>query len=398
MDNLSLDRRFSRALSFELSSCDEQKQRLREEASHYFAQLAAQAPDVVFYVFLTGIAAGEFEARTLSNLASGPRSAISMQRDSGEEWAGSLVRLCKRESCAKWRIRAEASTTIGLQAGNWFSEIATPPCCAAVSFSASEQLASAGEVVQWRVFAVDRCGRKCTTVHTARFDACPSAIDFFEKCNRKALAATIFKMCVADSGRIQMLDDCVRTIVSATSARGGLPGELASLSRDIYAIKRGPLGGRLLQSDEELLCFRLAMSTAPLDITKATYCSDMVRMDLTACGEVNISNVPVSTASLSPSSVIVLDRGTDVYLWRGRDVVDAASPQLAAARHLCRDLLASRTAAFPAPRMSEYAQTDSMVRFFLVHLDASSTSTALPYGVFTDDLSCSDWLKTLCKK
>ena len=111
------------------------------------------------------------------------------------------------------------------------------------------------------------------------------------------------------------------------------------------------------------------MSTAPLDITKATYCSDMVRMDLTACGEVNISNVPVSTASLSPSSVIVLDRGTDVYLWRGRDVVDAASPQLAAARHLCRDLLASRTAAFPAPRMSEYAQTDSMVRFFLVHLD-----------------------------
>ncbi|KAK7269551.1 hypothetical protein RIF29_22282 [Crotalaria pallida] len=142
------------------------------------------------------------------------------------------------------------------------------------------------------------------------------------------------------------------------------PKELSLLPELLFHLKRGPLLGSIIGHEDERSVLRNLFLNASFDLS--------LRMVAPRClmhrEGGTFEELPAYDLAMQSDTAVILDHGTDVFIWLGAELAaDEArsSAALAACRTLAEELTEFR---FPAPRILAFKEGSSQARYFVSRL------------------------------
>ncbi|XP_031111656.1 protein transport protein sec23-1 [Ipomoea triloba] len=145
------------------------------------------------------------------------------------------------------------------------------------------------------------------------------------------------------------------------------PKELSLLPELLFHLRRGPLLGSILGHEDERSVLRNLFLNASFDLS--------LRMIAPRClmhrEGGTFEELPAYDLAMQSDAAVVLDHGTDVFIWLGAEL-DAQDGKGAAALAACRTLAEELTEMrFPAPRILAFKEGSSQARYFVSRLIAA---------------------------
>ncbi|KNA10946.1 hypothetical protein SOVF_139730 [Spinacia oleracea] len=142
------------------------------------------------------------------------------------------------------------------------------------------------------------------------------------------------------------------------------PKELSSLPEHLFHLRRGPLLGNIVGHEDERSVLRNLFLDASFDLS--------LRMVAPRClmhrEGGTFEELPAYDLAMQSDTAVVLDHGTDIFIWLGAELsaqeINCAAA-LAACRTLAEELSESR---FPAPRILAFKEGTSQARYFVSRL------------------------------
>ncbi|KAL6850336.1 hypothetical protein ACP4OV_020963 [Aristida adscensionis] len=142
------------------------------------------------------------------------------------------------------------------------------------------------------------------------------------------------------------------------------PKELASLPECLFHLKRGPLLGSIIGHEDERSVLRNLFLNASFDLS--------LRMLSPRCimhrEGGTFEELPAYDLAMQSNAAVVLDHGTDIFIWLGAELAaqeGQSAAALAACRTLAEELSEQR---FPAPRILSFKEGSSQARYFVSRL------------------------------
>ncbi|BAD44980.1 protein transport factor-like protein [Oryza sativa Japonica Group] len=142
------------------------------------------------------------------------------------------------------------------------------------------------------------------------------------------------------------------------------PKELASLPGCLFHLRRGPLLGSIVGHEDERSVLRNLFLNASFDLS--------FRMLAPRCimhrEGGTFEELPAYDLAMQSNAAVVLDHGTDIFIWLGAELA-AQEGQSAAALAACRTLAEELSELrFPAPRILSFKEGSSQARYFVSRL------------------------------
>lgn len=142
------------------------------------------------------------------------------------------------------------------------------------------------------------------------------------------------------------------------------PKELPLLPEPLFHLRRGPLLGGIVGHEDERSVLRNLFLNASFDLS--------LRMLAPRClmhrEGGTFEELPAHDLALQSDAAVVLDHGTDVFIWLGAELA-AQEGKSAAALAACRTLAEELTELrFPAPRILAFKEGSSQARYFVSRL------------------------------
>ncbi|KAL1550314.1 Protein transport protein Sec23A [Salvia divinorum] len=142
------------------------------------------------------------------------------------------------------------------------------------------------------------------------------------------------------------------------------PKELSRLPEILFHLRRGPLLGSILGHEDERSVLRSLFLNASFDLS--------LRMLVPRClmhrEGGTFEELPAYDLAMQSDAAVVLDHGTDVFIWLGAELA-AQEGKSAAALAACRTLAEELTELrFPAPRILAFKEGSSQARYFVSRL------------------------------
>lgn len=142
------------------------------------------------------------------------------------------------------------------------------------------------------------------------------------------------------------------------------PKELSVLPEHLFHLRRGPLLGSIVGHEDERSVLRNLFLNASFDLS--------LRMIAPRClmhrEGGTFEELPAYDLAMQSDAAVVLDHGTDVFIWLGAELASdegKSASALAACRTLAEELTESR---FPAPRILAFKEGSSQARYFVSRL------------------------------
>ncbi|XP_022890466.1 protein transport protein SEC23-like [Olea europaea var. sylvestris] len=142
------------------------------------------------------------------------------------------------------------------------------------------------------------------------------------------------------------------------------PKELSLLPELLFHLRRGPLLGSILGHEDERSVLRSLFLNASFDLS--------LRMVAPRClmhrEGGTFEELPAYDLAMQSDAAVVLDHGTDVFIWLGAELAAKegnSAAALAACRTLAEELTEMR---FPAPRILAFKEGSSQARYFVSRL------------------------------
>ncbi|KAL3616177.1 Protein transport protein Sec23A [Castilleja foliolosa] len=142
------------------------------------------------------------------------------------------------------------------------------------------------------------------------------------------------------------------------------PKELSMLPELLFHLRRGPLLGSILGHEDERSILRSLFLNASFDLS--------LRMLAPRClmhrEGGTFEELPAYDLAMQSDAAVVLDHGTDVFIWLGAELAanqGKSAAALAACRTLAEELSELR---FPAPRILAFKEGSSQARYFVSRL------------------------------
>ncbi|KAJ9551660.1 hypothetical protein OSB04_015705 [Centaurea solstitialis] len=142
------------------------------------------------------------------------------------------------------------------------------------------------------------------------------------------------------------------------------PKELSYLPELLFHLRRGPLLGSILGHEDERSVLRDIFLNASFDLS--------LRMVAPRClmhrEGGTFEELPAHDLVMQSDAAVVLDHGTDVFIWLGAELAaqeGRSAAALAACRTLAEELTEMR---FPAPRILAFKEGSSQARYFVSRL------------------------------
>lgn len=142
------------------------------------------------------------------------------------------------------------------------------------------------------------------------------------------------------------------------------PRDMSQLPELLFHLRRGPLLGSILGHEDERSVLRSLFLNASFDLS--------LRMLAPRClmhrEGGTFEELPAYDLAMQSDAAVVLDHGTDVFIWLGAEVA-AQEGKNAAALAACRTLAEELTELrFPAPRILAFKEGSSQARYFVSRL------------------------------
>ncbi|XP_076932582.1 protein transport protein SEC23 A-like [Bidens hawaiensis] len=142
------------------------------------------------------------------------------------------------------------------------------------------------------------------------------------------------------------------------------PKELANMPEILFHLRRGPLLGSIVGHEDERSVLRDIFLNASFDLS--------LRMVAPRClmhrEGGTFEELPAHDLAMQSDAAVVLDHGTDVFIWLGAELAaqeGRSAAALAACRTLAEELTETR---FPAPRILAFKEGSSQARYFVSRL------------------------------
>lgn len=142
------------------------------------------------------------------------------------------------------------------------------------------------------------------------------------------------------------------------------PKELSSLPECLFHLRRGPLLGSIIGHEDERSVLRSLFLNASFDLS--------LRMLAPRCimhrEGGTFEELPAYDLTMQSNCAVVLDHGTDIFIWLGAELATQegqTAAALAACRTLAEELSELR---FPAPRILSFREGSSQARYFVSRL------------------------------
>lgn len=142
------------------------------------------------------------------------------------------------------------------------------------------------------------------------------------------------------------------------------PKELSLLPEHLFHLRRGPLLGSIVGHEDERSVLRNLFLNASFDLS--------LRMIAPRClmhrEGGTFEELPAYDLAMQSDTAVVLDHGTDIFIWLGAELAAQeanCAAALAACRTLAEELSESR---FPAPRILAFKEGTSQARYFVSRL------------------------------
>ncbi|KAI5061767.1 hypothetical protein GOP47_0024272 [Adiantum capillus-veneris] len=137
------------------------------------------------------------------------------------------------------------------------------------------------------------------------------------------------------------------------------PSELPKLGEILFHLRRGPLLGNIVGHEDERVVLRNLFLQASFDLSLRML-SPRVLMHREGG---TFEELPAYDLAMQSNAAIVLDHGTDIFIWMGSDL-SADETHSAAALAACRTLVEELTdQRFPAPRVLTFKEGTSQARY-----------------------------------
>ncbi|KAG6551723.1 hypothetical protein Mapa_006812 [Marchantia paleacea] len=190
------------------------------------------------------------------------------------------------------------------------------------------------------------------------------------------------------------------------------PKELPRLPELLFHLKRGPLLGNIVGHEDERAVYRSIFLQASFDLALRMLAP---RLLMHRDGG-TFEELPAYDLALQSDTSLVMDHGTDLFIWTGLDVA-ADEAQSAASAAACRTLANELTESrFPSPRLLAFKEASSQSRYLKSRLVPAHKDP--PYEqearfpqlrslrpdqrgrlksslIPTDDLSFCEWMRSL---
>lgn len=142
------------------------------------------------------------------------------------------------------------------------------------------------------------------------------------------------------------------------------PKELGSLPENLFHLRRGPLLGGIVGHEDERSVLRNLFLNASFELA--------LRMLAPRClmhrEGGTFEELPAYDLAMQSDAAVVLDHGTDIFIWMGTELAyqeGNSAAALAACRTLADELTEHR---FPAPRILAFKEGSSQARYFVSRL------------------------------
>ncbi|KAG6573611.1 hypothetical protein SDJN03_27498, partial [Cucurbita argyrosperma subsp. sororia] len=142
------------------------------------------------------------------------------------------------------------------------------------------------------------------------------------------------------------------------------PKELSSMPELLFHLRRGPLLGSIVGHEDERSVLRHLFLNASYELS--------LRMVAPRClmhrEGGTFEELPAYDLVMQSDAAVVLDHGTDVFIWLGAELAaeeGKSAAALAACRTLAEELTETR---FPAPRILAFKEGSSQARYFVSRL------------------------------
>ncbi|XP_059625517.1 protein transport protein SEC23 A [Cornus florida] len=142
------------------------------------------------------------------------------------------------------------------------------------------------------------------------------------------------------------------------------PKELPLLPELLFHLRRGPLLGSIVGHEDERSILRNVFLNASFDLS--------LRMVAPRClmhrEGGTFEELPAHDLAMQSDAAVVLDHGTDIFIWLGAELAaqeGKSAAALAACRTLAEELSELR---FPAPRILAFKEGSSQARYFVSRL------------------------------
>ncbi|KAL5700423.1 Protein transport protein Sec23A [Ranunculus cassubicifolius] len=190
------------------------------------------------------------------------------------------------------------------------------------------------------------------------------------------------------------------------------PKELSPLPEFLFHLRRGPLLGSIVGHEDERSVLRNLFLNASFDLS--------LRMVAPRClmhrEGGTFEELPAYDLAMQSDVAVVLDHGTDVFIWLGAELSEQegrSAAALAACRTLAEELTELR---FPAPRILAFKEGSSQARYFvsrlipahrdppyeqearfpqLLYLNAEQRVKLKSSFIQFDDMSFCEWMRSL---
>ncbi|XP_072975148.1 protein transport protein SEC23 A [Typha angustifolia] len=143
-----------------------------------------------------------------------------------------------------------------------------------------------------------------------------------------------------------------------------LPKELFSLPENLFHLRRGPLLGNIVGHEDERSVLRNLYLNASFDLSLRM----LAPRCLMHCQGGTFEELPAYDLAMQSNAAVVLDHGTDIFIWLGAELAaeeGKCAAALAACRTLAEELSEHR---FPAPRILAFKEGSSQARYFVSRL------------------------------
>ncbi|KAG0623865.1 hypothetical protein M758_3G207500 [Ceratodon purpureus] len=216
-----------------------------------------------------------------------------------------------------------------------------------------------------------------TRVVTVRLPTTDSVSNYLQSVDDEVAAVLIAKKTVLEAKTTRdaadmraSVDERVKDIAMklgsnvAKSKIRPFPSSLSRLPELLFHLKRGPLLGSIIGHEDERAVYRNLYLQAGFELSLRMMAPRLLMHREAGTFE----ELPAHDVGMQSDSVIVLDHGTDVFIWTGlRVAADEAknAEAQAACRTLAQELTEQR---FPAPRMLSFKEASSQARYLQARL------------------------------
>ncbi|KAH9313115.1 hypothetical protein KI387_028150 [Taxus chinensis] len=165
------------------------------------------------------------------------------------------------------------------------------------------------------------------------------------------------------------------------------PKELSLFPEYLFHLRRGPLLGGIIGHEDERIVLRNLFLQASFDLSLRMLAPRVLMHREGGTFE----ELPACDLAMQSDTAVVLDHGTDVFIWLGADLAvqeGRSASALAACRTLAEELTEQR---FPAPRILSFKEGSSQARYFVSRLIPAHKDP--PYEQIPDDVVHGEFLE-----